>query len=121
MAAGEIRVRRVYDELEPDDGFRALVDRVWPRGLRKEVAHFDAWVRAVAPSTELRHWFGHDPDRFTEFRTRYRDELTTPERQAALAQLRAAADPGPLTLLTATRDVANSHVAVLVEILRRDG
>ncbi|OLF10177.1 hypothetical protein BLA60_17180 [Actinophytocola xinjiangensis] len=120
MTAGTIRIRRVYDDLDPDDGFRALVDRVWPRGLRKESAHFDAWVRAVAPSTELRHWFGHDPDRFAEFRTRYHEELTTPERQAALAQLRTAATPGPLTLLTATRDVSHSHVAVLAEVLRRD-
>lgn len=117
MAQGEFRIRRVYDEVDPDDGYRVLVDRVWPRGLRKDAARLDEWAKDVAPSTELRRWFGHDPDKFTEFGSRYREELGTPERQAALDELRTASRRGPVTLLTATRDVEHSHVAVLAGIL----
>lgn len=82
MEKTAVRVRRVYDEAEEEDGARVLVDRVWPRGMRKESARLDDWVTALAPSTELRKWYGHDPDKFTEFRRRYEQELTsrTPRR-----------------------------------------
>ena len=126
MVAGaepDIRVRRVYDEASPADGARVLVDRIWPRGLRKDAARLDEWAKNVAPSTELRQWYGHDPARFGEFRRRYLDELTGSEQRAALGQLRALASAGtgkPLTLLTATRDVEHSQAAVLAQLLRLD-
>jgi uncharacterized protein YeaO (DUF488 family) len=109
-----VRVRRIYDESSPEDGTRVLVDRVWPRGLRKDAAAIDEWLKDVAPTTELRKWYGHDPARFGEFRRRYAAELTG----AALARLRALAPDGTLTLLTATKDVEHSQAAVLAELLR---
>lgn len=117
MTRREVRVRRVYEESRPDDGVRVLVDRVWPRGVRKETADLAEWAKDVAPSTELRRWFGHDRSRFARFRELYHDELAAPGGQAALERLRALAGGGPLTLLTATRDVEHSHATVLVELL----
>ena len=116
-----VRVRRVYDDPSPEDGRRVLVDRLWPRGVAKARAGIDEWAREVAPSTELRRWYGHDPARFGEFRRRYRAELAEPERQAAVRHLRELARPGPLTLVTATRDVDHSQAAVLAEHLRAAG
>ena len=114
-----VRVRRVYDPPDPADGHRVLVDRLWPRGLAKSAAALDEWLRAVAPSDELRRWYGHEVGKFAEFRDRYLAELGTPERAEALAHLRELADPGPLTLLTATKDVEHSQAAVLAERLER--
>ena len=118
-ATTTVRVRRVYDSPEPADGHRVLVDRLWPRGLAKSAAAVDEWLRAVAPSDELRRWYGHETAKFAEFRDRYTAELGAPERAEALAHLRELADPGPLTLLTATRDVEHSQAAVLAERLGR--
>jgi uncharacterized protein YeaO (DUF488 family) len=112
------RVRRVYDEPEAADGARVLVDRVWPRGLRKEALKLDDWAKDVAPSAGLRTWYGHDPAKFAEFRERYLDELGAPPQRAALDRLRARAAAGPLTLLTATRDVGHSQAAVLAKLLQ---
>ncbi|GGM73139.1 hypothetical protein GCM10010106_19530 [Thermopolyspora flexuosa] len=112
-----IGFRRIYEEPAPEDGTRVLVDRVWPRGLRKENAPFDEWLRDVAPSTELRRWYGHDPARFDEFCRRYLDELADPARREALGHLRDLATRGPLTLLTATRDAEHSQAAVLADWL----
>jgi uncharacterized protein YeaO (DUF488 family) len=114
----QIRVRRVYDDPSPDDGARVLVDRIWPRGLRKDAAHLDDWMKDVAPSSELRTWYGHDPAKFPEFRRRYLAELNDDAPRAALARLRELAAAGPVTLLTATRDVEHSQAAVLAELLR---
>ncbi len=114
----EVRMRRVYDDPSPDDGTRVLVDRVWPRGLARARAGIDEWAKAVAPSTELRRWYGHDPGRFEEFRRRYLAELAEPERHSALGRLRELARSGRLTLLTATRDIDHSQAAVLAEHLR---
>jgi uncharacterized protein YeaO (DUF488 family) len=114
----DVRMRRVYDDLAPDDGTRVLVDRIWPRGLAKATARIDEWAKVVAPSTELRRWYGHDPSRFEEFRRRYQAELAEPERQGAVRHLRELARSGPLTLLTATKDIEHSQAAVLVEHLR---
>ncbi len=114
-----VRVVRVYDEPSPEDGARVLVDRLWPRGLRKELAQLDSWCRSVAPSNELRIWYGHDPDLFEEFAERYRVELTDSERQAAVDGLRAL--PGVVTLLTATKALDISHAEVLAEVLRSAG
>jgi len=116
----EIRVRRVYDAPSPSDGARVLVDRVWPRGLRKDAAHLDEWAKDAAPSTELRKWYGHDPARFDEFRHRYLDELSGAAQRKELGRLRALAAARPVTLLTATRDVEISQAAVLAQVLRQD-
>lgn len=114
-----IRVRRVYEEPSADDGARVLVDRVWPRGLRKDAARLDEWAKDVAPSTELRKWYGHDPDKFDEFRRRYTAELAEDGPRQALDQLRDMAASGPLTLLTATKAVDISQAAVLAGLLRK--
>ena len=113
-----MRVRRVYDPPDPADGRRVLVDRLWPRGLTKSAAALDEWVKAVAPSDELRRWYGHEPEKFAAFQERYDAELRAPERAAALAHLHDLARSGPLTLLTATRDVELSQAAVLATRLR---
>jgi uncharacterized protein YeaO (DUF488 family) len=110
---GELRVARIYDEPSPDDGRRILVDRLWPRGVSKERAKLDDWCREVAPSDELRRWYGHDPQRFEEFSARYRAELAEGERAEALARIAAAARSGVVTLLTATKEVEISQAAVL--------
>jgi uncharacterized protein YeaO (DUF488 family) len=115
----DVRVRRVYDEPSPEDGPRVLVDRIWPRGLAKERAGIREWAKAVAPSTELRRWYGHDPSKFDQFRRRYMVELAEPERQAAMQHLRELARSGPLTLVTATKDLDHSQATVLAEHLRR--
>ena len=112
-----IRLRRVYDMVSAEDGFRVLVDRVWPRGLRKDAAHLDEWAKDVAPSAELRIWYRHDPARFDEFRLRYAAELAEPGRSDAVARLRARAAEGPLTLLTATKELNLSQAAVLADLL----
>jgi uncharacterized protein YeaO (DUF488 family) len=114
----DVRVRRVYEEPEPQDGARVLVDRLWPRGLRKDAAHLDEWAKDVAPSTELRKWYAHDPAKFAEFCRRYTAELATGTPRSALDQLAARAAAGPVTLLTATRDAAHSEAAVLAGLLR---
>ena len=116
-----VRVRRVYEDPEPDeDGVRVLVDRVWPRGESKERAALDAWEKGVAPSTELRKWYAHDPERFEGFADRYRAELETDEGERALESLLShAPGGGTLTLLTATKDISLSHAQVLREELRK--
>jgi uncharacterized protein YeaO (DUF488 family) len=114
----QIKVRRIYDEPDPDDGARVLVDRIWPRGLRKDAAHLDEWAKDVAPSAELRTWYQHDPAKFGEFRDRYIAELAAPGAREALARLRGLAAGQSVTLLTATKDVELSQAAVLAELLR---
>ncbi len=118
MTRHDIRVARVYDSAAIGDGTRVLVDRVWPRGMRKETAALDEWVKDVAPSTELRKWYGHVPEKFAQFDARYREELATPTAQTALDHLRTLAQDDVLTLLTATRDVDHSQAAVLAAVLR---
>ena len=114
----EIRVRRVYDDPSPEDGARVLVDRVWPRGLRKDAARLDEWAKDVAPSTGLRTWYHHDPAKFAEFRKRYTAELEQPGPREALSGLRTLAAAKPVTLLTATRQLDLSQAAVLAGLLR---
>jgi uncharacterized protein YeaO (DUF488 family) len=118
--AAQPTYRRVYDAATRQDGKRVLVDRVWPRGMRKEDAHLDEWLRDVAPSSELRKWYGHDPDRYTEFRRRYLAELRDAGHRQAAGHLRDLAADGKVTLLTATRDVDHSQAAVLAEWLAED-
>jgi uncharacterized protein YeaO (DUF488 family) len=118
MAAADIRARRVYEESSPADGVRVLVDRVWPRGLRKDAARLDEWAKDVAPSTELRTWYSHDPAKFAEFSRRYAAELDEPEARQALTRLRALAADRPVTLLTATKEIDLSQATVLAGLLR---
>ena len=115
--AADVQVRRVYDPPDPEDGHRVLVDRLWPRGLSKERASLNEWCKEIAPSNELRRWYGHDPDRHAEFARRYRAELDDPERAAVFAYLRELASHGRLTLLTATKRSDISEAAVLAELL----
>lgn len=110
-------VRRIQEEPTHNDGTRVLVDRLWPRGISKEDAHFDHWNKAVAPSTELRQWYGHDPEKFGEFTRRYRAELDSMEGRAALQELRDCVRGTRLTLLTATKDVHHSQARALADFL----
>ena len=112
-----VRIGRVYDERTEADGLRVLVDRMWPRGLTKAAADLDDWCRTVAPSTALRRWYAHDPERYGEFARRYRLEVEEPDRAEALARLREQAERRTVTLLTATKRPEISEAAVLVEIL----
>lgn len=115
----EVKVGRPYDARERGDGTRVLVDRIWPRGLSKQRADLDEWCKQVAPSTELRKWYAHDPDRFEEFRRRYRSELTDPERAEAVDHLRELAEQRVVTLLTASKRVDISEASVLADLLRQ--
>ena len=117
MSAHPVRAARVYDAPRPDDGTRVLVDRLWPRGLSKAESHVDRWLKAIAPSKELRQWYGHDPAKHEEFVRRYRAELAEEDRAAALAELRALLEESPVTLLTATKDLEISQATVLVDEL----
>jgi uncharacterized protein YeaO (DUF488 family) len=118
VTAGGVRVRRIYDQAATGDGIRILVDRIWPRGVRKDAAAINVWAKDIAPSTELRKWYGHAPEKFGQFKARYREELATPPKQEALDELRTLARDSTLTLVTATRDVDHSQAAVLAELLR---
>ena len=116
MSKSQIDVKRVYDEASDSDGTRILVDGMWPRGVRKDAAVLDDWNKDVAPTAELRRWYGHDPNRYKEFAARYRDELD--DRGDELDALLNGVQGGALTLLTATKDVEHSHAVVLAEVLR---
>ena len=118
MTGREVQVRRIYEDPAPSDGKRVLVDRLWPRGVSKERADLFEWSKQVAPSTELRTWYGHDPAKFDEFARRYRAELTEPPAADALADLRRLAESGPLTLLTAAKRADISEATVLQSLLR---
>jgi uncharacterized protein YeaO (DUF488 family) len=111
--------KRVYDEPDPSDGVRVLVDRLWPRGLSKERAHVDIWLKDVAPSRELRVWFGHDPAKFEEFRRRFEAELAADPARSALAELREMARARQVTLVFAAHDTEHCNAVVLRELLAR--
>jgi uncharacterized protein YeaO (DUF488 family) len=110
-----INIKRVYDDKSQDDGYRVFIDRLWPRGVKKEDAHFDEWLKDLAPSTELRKWFDHDPDRFDEFRKRYKKELQ--EHKDDLDKLRKRAKTEKITLLYAAKDREMNNAVVVKEIL----
>jgi uncharacterized protein YeaO (DUF488 family) len=120
MRNERVRIKRAYEEPAPEDGTRALVDRLWPRGLSKERARIDLWLKDIAPSTELRRWYGHDPERFAEFHSRYTDELAREPALTALATLRDLARRGPVTLVYAAKDSAHSNAAILCELLESE-
>ncbi|MFI5634953.1 DUF488 domain-containing protein [Streptomyces sp. NPDC051664] len=117
--AEQITYRRVYEETASKDGKRVLVDWIWPRGMRKENAHLNQWLRDVAPSSELRKWYSHEPSRFTEFRRRCLAELRDAGHRQAVELLRDLAAHDKLMLLTATKDVDHSQAAVLAEWLTK--
>lgn len=118
----EIRLKRAYEAPAEEDGCRVLVDRLWPRGVAKEAAHLDLWLRDLAPSTELRKWYGHRPERWQELERRYFEELrASEEATAALDQLRAAAAGRTLTLVYAARDTEHNNAVALREFLQREG
>ena len=110
-----IHLKRAYEAPEAGDGQRLLVDGLWPRGLRKETLEAEAWLKALAPSTALRQWFGHEPSRWTEFQKRYRVELR--QHEAELAQLRALAKKQVVTLIYGARDQAHNEAVVLQQVL----
>jgi uncharacterized protein YeaO (DUF488 family) len=112
-----IALKRVYDEPDPGDGTRVLVERLWPRGLTKERAHVDVWLKEIAPSRELRIWYGHDPEKFTEFRHRYEIELASQTGQEAMARLRDLIEQRPVTLVFAAHDTEHSNAVVLRDLL----
>jgi uncharacterized protein YeaO (DUF488 family) len=112
----DVRTKRVYDAAEPGDGYRVLIDHVWPRGVSHERAQLDEWARELAPGDELRRWFDHVPERFSEFRTRYRDELAGHAER--IEQLRRRAREGPVTIVYAARDREHNNAVVLAELVR---
>lgn len=117
-ASLKAEIKRVYEEPDHADGTRILVDRLWPRGLSKERAQVDIWLKDIAPSTELRKWFSHDPNKWTEFQTRYRQELKS--KSDLLAILREKAAKGPITLLYGAKDEAHNEAEVLQKLLREE-
>jgi uncharacterized protein YeaO (DUF488 family) len=115
----KVAIKRAYDPPARGDGVRILVDRLWPRGLRKDAARFDQWRKDLSPSTELRQFYGHRPERFAEFNKRYRAELRKNEAAAAVSELIDLCRRRPVTLLTASRDLSHSEAAVLAAYLQR--
>ena len=113
----DVRLKRAYEPAVPADGYRVLIDRLWPRGVSRERAKLDAWERELPPSTALRQWFGHDPRRFEEFRRRYVEELRG--QRPRLAALRRRARDGTLTLVYSAHDAERNDAVVLAEVLRR--
>lgn len=113
-----LRRKRAYEPYSADDGYRVLVERLWPRGVSKAKAHLDAWAKEIAPSTELRQWYGHDPAKWQEFRKRYQAELSAPGQQHVLADLAERARHGTVTLVYASKAGDISNAAVLLELLQ---
>ena len=115
-AKHQVRIKRVYEEPAKADGYRILVDRIWPRGISKAEAEVSEWLKQVGPSNELRHWFDHDPERFEEFANRYRKELKDSD---AMAQLRELCDEHPVvTLVYSAKDTEHNQAVVLQGLLK---
>ena len=119
MTASHVRLQRAYDEPTPDDGYRVLVDRVWPRGRTKEHLRLDEWARDLGPSTQLRKWFGHDPARWTEFQVRYHAELADPGRSRTLDELAERARQARVTLVFGAHDAEHNQARVIADELER--
>jgi uncharacterized protein YeaO (DUF488 family) len=114
-----VRLKRAYEPASEEDGYRVLVERLWPRGVTRERARLDEWAKEIAPSPDLRRWYGHDPARFEEFRRRYLDELAGHKEE--LEELRRRAELGPLTLVFAARDEERNSAVILADVLRSGG
>jgi uncharacterized protein YeaO (DUF488 family) len=115
IVADHIRLKRAYEPPAHDDGARVLIDRLWPRGVKKEDAAIDEWIKEIAPSTALRKWFGHDPERWQEFRRRYQSEIR--QHPGEFERLRALAQRGRITLVYSARDEAHNDAVVLKDLL----
>jgi uncharacterized protein YeaO (DUF488 family) len=113
-----LQTKRTYDPPAAEDGYRVLVDRLWPRGLKRETARIDLWLKEIAPSDELRRWFGHDPARWTKFQARYRQELAAKEQ--LWRELLARSREGPVTLLYAAKDTQRNNAVALKTFLEKD-
>ena len=113
----DVRLKRAYEPAAPSDGYRVLIDRLWPRGVSRQRAKLDEWEQELSPSAKLRQWFAHEPSRFNEFRRRYVEELYG--QRARLAELRRRARSGTLTLVYSARDTEHNDAVVLAEVLRR--
>jgi uncharacterized protein YeaO (DUF488 family) len=112
---GLIKIKRVYDPVSVDDGKRILVDRLWPRGLKKDEARIDEWLKEIAPSDELRKWFSHDPSKWQEFKNRYKKDLKS--KSEITEKLRTEAKKGPVTLLFSAKDIEHNNAVVLKEVI----
>lgn len=112
-----IKIKRIYDPASKDDGKRILVDRLWPRGVKKEKAEIDEWLKDIAPSDELRKWFSHDPSKWQEFKNRYRKELKDKDKSELFEELIKTARKGEVTLLFSARDIVHNNAVVLKELL----
>lgn len=115
----KVEIRRVYDTPDGDEGLRVLVDRLWPRGVRKDDLQYDLWEKDIAPTPALRKWFGHAPDRWEEFHERYRKELASPEVQERLRAIAKEAGKRKITLLYGARDPDHNHALILAEAFRK--
>jgi len=114
-----VQLKRIYDEPDSGDGYRVLIDHVWPRGVSRERARLNEWARELAPSDDLRRWFAHDPEKFEAFRARYRAELAN--RRSAIVELAHRASSGRVTIVYAARDQQHNNAVVLAEVLRDCG
>ena len=112
-----IKLKRIYDPSSREDGKRVLVDRLWPRGIKKENAHIEEWLKDIAPSDALRKWFSHDPSRWKEFKKRYHDELK--DKKELLKQLLADSRKGTVTLLFGSKDIEHNNAIVIKEVLAK--
>ncbi len=112
-----IKLKRVYEQPERSDGYRILVDRLWPRGLTKKKANVDLWLKDVGPSTELRKWFGHDPKKWSGFKAKYKRELKA--KKDLLSQIRAASKKGTVTLIYGARDTEHNEAVIVLEYLKK--
>ena len=114
-----ITTKRIYESASPQDGFRVLVDRLWPRGVKKDTAGIDLWAKAIAPSAELRQWYDHKSERWDEFQLRYHLELNVAAAEEELTRLRVLVKSSKVTLLTATRNESQNHAVVLQLLLSK--
>ncbi len=112
-----LKIKRAYEPKEPTDGERILIDRLWPRGVSKAEAGIDVWMKDMGPSTELRKWFGHDPEKWEEFKKRYLEELSSPEKTRLLEDIAQRARKGTVTLIYSAKDTEHSDVKVLEELI----
>lgn len=112
-----IKIKRIYDPASPKDGKRILIDRLWPRGIKKDDAKIDEWLKDIAPSNELRQWFSHDPSKWEEFKRRYKKELKN--KSEMLEMIREKAKISTITLLFAAKDIEHNNAVVLKEILEK--
>ena len=113
-----IKIKRAYEKWAKDDGWRVLVDRLWPRGVKKTTAHFDAWMKDVAPSTALRKWFGHEPEKWSGFQRKYRSELAK-NKELVTELKKMEKEHGTLTLVFGAKDVEHNEAVVLADILSK--